>query len=668
MTDRPPTDRRDLRSTGLYKEVESFFRRVLEPSFGRISGADDPVVSPDGTRLAFTGELLERLDAPPMHRICMADVAGGTVEVVTAGPRDDRSPAWSPDGSRLAFLSDRGHEGRFQVHLLDVGRLGEAAPGPEVPGSIEWLTWSSDGRRLLVGAAGAAAEVADALGSGVVGGGEEEELPSWMPEVQRADDEAAWRSAWVLDVDGHGAQRATREGLNVWEAAWSGSDRIAAVVSDGPEEDSWYDAVLAVIDPSDGKERELYRSARQLAWVAPSPDGRTIAVVEALSSDRVIVAGDLRLVDVETGTVTPVDTAGVDVTRVAWRSNAQLSYAGVRVVDSVVGTFAIGSDRGDDMFVTGDSLGQIYPAPAHMRGGRFASLVHSWDRHPELAVGDGDGLRTVASLAHEGSEFARGASGSIRSMTWRSPDGTDIQGFLALPEGSGPFPLVLVVHGGPIGVTRNAWARPTNRLLAARGYALLLPNPRGSSGRGQAFAEQVYGDMGGADAADLMSGVDAVIEGGFADPDRMAVMGGSYGGFMAAWLPTTTNRFRAAIALSPVTDWQSMHWTSSLARWDREILRDEPTRPGGEYFARSPVVFAHRSTTPTLVAGGLRDRAVPPGQAIEYFRALIENGVEAELALYPEEGHGVRKMPAAIDLATRIVGWLDRHVLGRDEV
>src|SRR5262249_51731564 len=155
----------------------------------------------------------------------------------------------------------------------------------------------------------------------------------------------------------------------------------------------------------------------------------------------------------------------------------------------------------------------------------------------------------------------------------------EIQGFLVLPEGSGPFPMVLVVHGGPIGVARNAWARPTNRLLAARGYALLLPNPRGSSGRGQAFAGQVYGDMGGADAADLMSGVDAVIEGGFADPDRLAVMGGSYGGFMAAWLPTTTNRFRAAIALSPVTDWQSMHWTSSLARWDREILRDEPTRP-----------------------------------------------------------------------------------------
>src|SRR5689334_18190922 len=126
MSDRPQTDRRDLRSTELYKEVEAVFRRLLEPSFGRISGSDDPTASPDGTRLAFTGERLERLDAPPVHRVCVADIATGVVDVVTGGPHDDRSPAWSPDGRRLAFLSDRGHEGRFQVHLLDAARLGEA--------------------------------------------------------------------------------------------------------------------------------------------------------------------------------------------------------------------------------------------------------------------------------------------------------------------------------------------------------------------------------------------------------------------------------------------------------------------------------------------------------------------------------------------------------------
>jgi dipeptidyl aminopeptidase/acylaminoacyl peptidase len=659
--------RRDLRATETYRGVEEFYRRVLEPAFGRISGADDPVASPDGARLAFTGERLDRLDAKPVHRICVVDVATGATDIVTAGPRDDRSPAWSPDGGRLAFLSDRGTEGRFQIHLLDAGRLGEAAAGPEVPGSIEWLAWSPDGRSLLVGAAGEAAEVADALGSGVVGGGGDEDLPSWMPEVQGRDDDAAWRRAWIVDVNGGAARRASRLGLNVWEAAWCGPDRIAAIVSEAPEEDAWYRAVLAIVDPLDGGERVLYRSDRQLGWVAPSPDGRIVAVVEAICSDRVIVAGDLRLIDAETGAVTDVSTGGVDVTKVVWTAPDRLTYAGVRGTDSVVGTCTVDGGiaaTGSDAFVTGESLGRIYPAPSPLPAGGFATLVQAWERFPEVAVVDRGALRAATCLAHEGSAFARAMGGAIRGMTWPAPDGTEIQGFVVTPEGEGPFPLVLVVHGGPVGVTTNAWARPMMRLLASRGFALLMPNPRGSSGRGQAFAAQVYGDMGGADAADLMAGVDAAIAARIADADRLAVMGGSYGGFMAAWLPTTTDRFKAAIALSPVTDWQSQHWTSSLARWDRDILKDDPTRPGGEYFARSPVVFAHRSKTPTLVAGGLRDRAVPPGQAIEYFRALIENGVEAELALYPEEGHGVRKLPAAIDLSTRIVGWLDRFVLG----
>jgi dipeptidyl aminopeptidase/acylaminoacyl peptidase len=660
---------RDLRDTPLYREVEEFFRRVFEPSFGRISGADDPVASPDGSKVAFTGELRKDLETDAVHRICVAEVASGAMEVVTSGPDDDRSPSWSPDGSHLAFLSDRGHKGRFQVHVLETSRLGEARPAPEVPGSIEWLEWSADSNRLLVGAAGEAAEVADALGSGVVGGGAKEDLPSWMPEVHGPDEEAAWRRAWVIDLDAETASRASRDGMNVWEAAWCGTNRFAAIVSDRPDEDAWYEALVSVVDLDDASDHVVYRADAQLGWVAASPDGQTVAVVEALCSDRVIVAGDLKLIDRGTGAITSVDTAGVDVTRVLWRPDGGIVYAGVRGVDSVIGWCSPGDAHGTDGFVTMESLGSIYPAPSPLgaEADRFATLVQSWLRYPEVGItepADGGGVRAVTALAHAGSDHAKSVGGTSESITWRAPDGTEIQGFLARPGGEPPFPLVLLVHGGPIGVVTDGWPRALTRLLVARGFAVLQPNPRGSAGRGQAFAAQVYGDMGGADADDLMAGVDQAIALDVADPERLAVMGGSYGGFMAAWLPTRTDRFKAAVALSPVTDWQSQHWTSSLAAWDSVILRDQPTRPAGEYFHRSPVVFAHRSKTPTLVAGGLRDRAVPPGQAIEYFRALIENDVDAELALYPEEGHGVRKMPALIDLSTRIVGWLERHVLG----
>jgi dipeptidyl aminopeptidase/acylaminoacyl peptidase len=194
----------------------------------------------------------------------------------------------------------------------------------------------------------------------------------------------------------------------------------------------------------------------------------------------------------------------------------------------------------------------------------------------------------------------------------------------------------------------------------SRGYAVFFPNPRGSTGKGQAFAEMVYGDMGGADAQDDLAGIDALIERGIADPDRLGVVGGSYGGFMAAWLVTQTDRFAASVALSPVTDWYSQHLTSNIGRWDHLILKDDIAKPGGEYFARSPIAFAHRVTTPTLLTAGAVDRCTPSGQAREFHQALLENGVDTELAIYPGEGHGVRQLPATIDWITRIVGWFER--------
>jgi dipeptidyl aminopeptidase/acylaminoacyl peptidase len=170
--------------------------------------------------------------------------------------------------------------------------------------------------------------------------------------------------------------------------------------------------------------------------------------------------------------------------------------------------------------------------------------------------------------------------------------------------------------------------------------------------------------MGGADAEDVLSGVDAMVERGVADPERIGVMGGSYGGFMAAWLPTLDERFKAAVAISPVTDWYSEHFNSSLIEWVADFLGGDPEEPGGEHHARSPVFAGKRLRTPTLLTAGLRDRATPPGQAIEHFRALRFRGVPTEVAVYPEEGHGVRDFPATIDLWARALGWFERFMPG----
>jgi len=225
------------------------------------------------------------------------------------------------------------------------------------------------------------------------------------------------------------------------------------------------------------------------------------------------------------------------------------------------------------------------------------------------------------------------------------------------------------IHGGPIWrwspmfLGRSAY----HAMLAERGYAFFWPNPRGSSGRGQAFAASVVGDMGGADTHDYLSGLDQLVADGIADPQRLGVMGGSYGGFMTSWLITQDPRFGAAIPVSPVTNWLSQHLTSNIPHFDTFCLGSHYTVLSGKHYSRSPVLFAHRVRTPTLNICGALDRCTPPGQAREFHAALKENGVESVLVTYPQEGHGVRTFPAMIDYAARVVSWFETH-LGRTAI
>jgi dipeptidyl aminopeptidase/acylaminoacyl peptidase len=268
----------------------------------------------------------------------------------------------------------------------------------------------------------------------------------------------------------------------------------------------------------------------------------------------------------------------------------------------------------------------------------------------------------VASFRHEGHDHARSLVGRAERVTWNAPDGLEIDGYLLAPAGDGPHPLIVQVHGGPVWSYAEWFPRPSLAWLVSRGYAILMPNPRGSTGRGRTFLEGVIGDMGGADAHDDLAGVDALVERGIADPERIGVTGGSYGGFMSCWLPVVDQRFKAAVAISPVTDYFSQHWNSNIGAWDAWFLGGQPEDGAPQYRERSPVFFADRVTTPTLLTAGTEDRCTPPGQAVEFYRALRANGVPAEVSIYPGEGHGVRKFPAYLDLVTRTTAWFERFM------
>jgi len=652
---------RDLRGTGVYAAVEEHFRRLHEPAFGRPAAAADPDPRPDGAAIAFTGTVFAELAGPGRARVCLAEA--GAVTILTGGPGEQRCPRFSPDGSLLAYVSDVARDGDFQLRIRDLTAGTELAPDA-VPGTVEYLQFSPDGAQLLLGVAGHGADLSGGEGSGTTARLEDGDLPDWMPETYAGMTEDQWRSAWVVEVATGKARPVSPDRVNVWEAAWAGPGALLAVTSPEPGEGAWYAATLHRIDLASGSAELLYTPEQQAGWPAAAPSGARWAFVTATCSDRWIVAGDLH-VATGPGPGTVVDTAGVDVTWVQWLDEDRVGYFGLRGLTTVAGVYdAVAGTVKEVWSATTLTCGDRYPQGQFRPDGSAAVVAHGYTRYPELAFVREETITTVASLAHPGADYLTSVAGSIEPVSWAAPDGLEIQGLLCTPAGPGPFPLIVHVHGGPVWAYRDRWSMGYSftPLLVSRGYAVLHPNPRGSSGRGQDFAAAVLGDMGGADTYDYLSGVDAMVERGIADPKRIGVAGGSYGGFMSAWLITQDQRFAAAVPMAPSTDWISEYHTSNIPFFDALFLADDPRARTGTFLDRSPLLFADQVRTPTLQTTGALDRCSPPGQAVEFHHALQECGVDSALAVYPGEGHGVRNFPALIDQCARMVGWFEEHM------
>jgi dipeptidyl aminopeptidase/acylaminoacyl peptidase len=284
---------------------------------------------------------------------------------------------------------------------------------------------------------------------------------------------------------------------------------------------------------------------------------------------------------------------------------------------------------------------------------------------PELArfdAGEGAWVRFTSFNI----EIAAGATfPDARTISWTSADGLGIEGRLLTPAGAaGPLPMLVLVHGGPTWCWNAVFSdsEPNAVLLAAAGYAVLLPNPRGSTGRGHAFAQAVIGESGAKDFEDIMAGVDRCIADGIADPGRLGISGQSYGGYMSGWAVTQTNRFGAAVAFSVIANQQSFYLTSEVAGYAEAILHGAWSDPAGQFVSRSPVFHAHRCTTPTLVIQGQQDRCTPAGQGEELFGAIALTGTECELIVYPREGHVPVERAHLLDALQRTQAWFDRHL------
>ena len=610
-------------------------------------------VAPDGESVAFSVmAAYSKKGKRPESHIWIARL-DGSCRQATAGSGIDTLPHWSPDGT-LAFASDRDHPGRMSIYLLEPGPR-EARPIGDIGGSVEDICWSPDGRSLLVLAADLGADRAGIQAATKI---QEEDAREEDPKVTRPFE--AWRRLFLVDADTGETREAGPEGVHVYEFDWDG-DRAVAVCADEPSESAWYNAYLALLDLDRRSSDRLYEPEWQIECPRIA-GGETVVFIEGFCSDRGVLAGDVKALDLRSRSVRDIPVPDCDVSFLRPRDDARLWYAGLRGMGSVCGSLSLDGEV-EEIWAGEAIVGARFQPSIAAAGETVATVLDAPDQVPEVVLLDGSEWRPLSDLNAEIPDPRDVVHTEAR--TWKAADGLEIEGLLLTPrDREPPFPLLVAVHGGPTGAWSSSFlsAGSFGPLFAQEGYAVLLPNPRGSAGRGQGFARANLGDMGGGDLEDILAGVDALVNEGIADGSRVGILGGSYGGFMAAWAVTQTDRFAASVPLAAVTDWRSFHLTTNIARFDELFLDADPYAEGGEYDARSPVVQARNCKTPTLMIHGEEDLCVPVGQAKEMYQALVEAGCETELVLYPREGHGLMERDHQLDAWERIRSWFDRFL------
>ncbi|WP_328848163.1 alpha/beta hydrolase family protein [Micromonospora zamorensis] len=300
-------------------------------------------------------------------------------------------------------------------------------------------------------------------------------------------------------------------------------------------------------------------------------------------------------------------------------------------------------------------------------GTEIAAITGTRYQPPNVYIGPLTGpLRRITNTRPDLDGIALGTQ---QPLAYRAADGLDLDGLLVLPVGrsasEGPFPLVTIVHGGPYDRYADRcqlfWF-PSAQWLAAAGYAVFLPNPRGGQGHGHQFAASVAGRVGGQEWTDILTGIDLLIAQGIADPDRLGIAGWSHGGFMSAWAVGQTDRFRAALVGAGVVDWGMLAATGENGQFEAALGGSTGWSGIGPHphDAVSPISFASRIRTPVLILHGAEDTNVPLGQAVYLHRALRHFDVEHELVIYPREGHSVRERNHQLDVLRRTRAWFDR--------
>lgn len=643
-------------------------RALTADDINAVRQVSDPRLSPDGQWVAYVVRTADPVKDKNNSHIWMSSWDGKQSVQLTNSDDSENMPRWSPDGKYLGFLTARGEDDApEQVWVLD-RQGGEAKPLTGFNGDVLEFSWSPDGKKLAL-------IVNDADPRKLSGADKDKTPPPIVID----------RYYFKEDVTGYlGTQRhhlyvfdmATRKADNLTPGrfdesmpSWSpDGSRIAFYSNRNQDPDRSNEYGLYTIEPRAGASPTLVATfqgdAGDSSWMsAPTwrPDGRELAFVTAGDPKLIYYSNHNLAIVAATGGTARIVTQSLDrnVIEPQWSGDGKSIY------------FLLEDDRNQvlsRLHVANGKIDRLLDGRRETtdydlsRKGRIALLDSTVDTPDAIYAFDGKQARV---LSHHNDEWLASAQlGTTEEISFPSKDGTRISGFVVKPPGyvaGRRYPTLLWIHGGPVSQYANSFTLPW-QIFASQGYAVVAANPRGSSGRGEAFATAIYKDWGGKDSEDVLAAVDYVVQQGLADPNRLGVGGWSYGGILTNVVIAKDTRFESATSGASISNVLAGYGTDMYIR-EYEIELGRPWQDLDAYLHNSyAFLHADRIKTPTLFLCGAEDFNVPLLNSEQMYQALRSLGVPTQLVIYPGEHHGIRKPTYLKDRMQRYLDWHGKYL------
>ncbi len=619
-----------------------------------------PRISPDGRRVVYTvNDAVMTADKSEfVTQLWLGSSDGQDNYQLTFNDKSSTNPKWSPDGNWIAFTSNR-KDNKNNLYVLRV-LGGEAEQITDLKSSISDFEWSPDGRSIAYAMADAKSE-------------DEDKNDKGRNDFRWVDENTKMARLYVVPVakDSAGkreARKLTSDNRHVNSFNWSpdGTKIVFSHVK-SPVVDVWPSSDIGVVDVASAKVTAF--AATEAAEGAPvfSPDGKWIAMfvsdlpVRWAQSNRLAVfpasGGAPKTMPISFDGQPGIIGWSPDGTKLMF---SEAKGTGTAIYEANVATATIKEIKYSRAVINNISMSKD--------GTTHAFVIQSNERPPEVAI-IRVGEEKLTQISRVNTELTKMQFGKTEVIKWKSTDGREIEGLLTYPVGyvaGTKVPLILNIHGGPAGVFQQSYlgGRGSYPLatFASKGYAILRPNPRGSSGYGTEFRQANIKDWGVGDYQDVMTGVDKVIAMGVADPERLGVMGWSYGGYLTSTIITKTKRFKAASAGAPVTNLMSFNGTADIPSFVPDYFGGQSWEHPEIYAKHSAMFNIKGATTPTLIQHGEADIRVPISQGYELYNALKAQGVPTRMIVLPRQPHGPNEPKMQIAAMQSNLDWFEKYL------